>query len=170
MARPSALLNSCEATRRLSPEEIAAVLSIYKPEHRYITEADLGGLHLSCSLRLSVYPYTIEQPFDYVTAPSAVLLICQMMYLLVGGLVLEENPVADVIGGWDRFLSLRDDAFLRIGNLQTDFLAKVDNKVPISGEISIERHHRFRSVMHARFRYRIGSGIKGKVHGLILEG
>ncbi len=156
-------------SRILDREDLSAILAIYKPEHRYVAEATLHGRELTCSLRQGTYPYTTHQIFDYITAPTLTLLACQMTYVMVAGLVLLADPITEAIGGWDRFLQLRNDAHLRIGTMDVRFAEEVKAAKFLPATIKVQRSHTLRSVSHCRFEFSIGNGITGTIHGLIMK-
>src|SRR6476619_2312154 len=156
--------------RALSPQEIAEILSIYTPDYRYIAEAELDNVKIRCRFRKARYPYTTDQIFDYLTAPTLTVFVCQMMYVLVGGLSLTRHPSIALIGGWENFLNLRDKALLRIGSITTRIREEIPNEWPIDASMEMNGYHVFQSAAHCRFAYDIGGCVRGQVHGVLLRG
>jgi hypothetical protein len=154
----------------LSPHEIAAILSIYTPDYRYIAQAELKNVEIRCKFRKALYPYTTDQIFDYLTAPTLTVFVCQMVYVLIGGLSLARHPSVDLIGGWENFQKLRDKALLRIGSLTTRIREEIRNEAPIDASMEMDGYHMFKSVAHCRFRYDIGGCVSGRVHGVLMRG
>jgi hypothetical protein len=161
-----------EFSRRLvlSIDQIDDILSIYKPEHRYVADASLVERRLDCSLRASRYPYTQQEIFNYLTAPTVTILACQLMYVLVGALVIDKSPIAQSIASWEEYVNLRDRALLRIGNIKFHFKSEVVNREPIAASVAVRAAHALASAVHCRFVFSIGDGINGDAHGLIMKG
>ncbi len=146
------------------------VLHIYKPEYRLVRNSIIEGLSLEAELHAVPYPYTIDEVFDYVTAPTANLIACQLSYVLVGGLLFLEtkHPSAPDLD-WKTFLRLRDKALLKFSSFRFDFRSEVKN---ISGTICRAELLHIKRVMghvHTDIRYQIGQGISGLIHGVMLS-
>jgi hypothetical protein len=150
----------------LSQKQIEQILDLYLPSHRYVRDAIIENLSLTCKLTSTVYPYTREQLFAYITAPTTTLLACQLAYVLLGGTILARHPLFKEIS-WNNFLDLRDNALLRFAKFDVRFKSEVVNKEPINVSIHIEKTMRFHSTVHYRMPFRIGAGITGLIHGVI---
>ena len=153
----------------IAQADISRILDIYRPEYRYVTDAGISGFRLSCKLRQVHYPYTVNEVFKYVTAPTATFLACQLAYVLVGGLILVGNEVASSILSWQEFIQFRDAAILRFTRCDTLFRGEVANAQNIPASISICRHRRAPFGRYCSMSFSIGGGITGKIHGAIVR-
>lgn len=156
----------------LLDSDVERILEIYRPEHRYVTQATLDGLKLRCVLKRTVYPYTTHDIFPYITAPTATVYSCQLAYVLVGGLALKSPAIATSLGGgnWSEFLVQRDRAWLRFTSFSTHFRSEVVNADELSAAVGIVRIRNFRSNLHCVMEFEIGHGISGAIRGVIVGG
>jgi len=156
--------------QRLSANEIAQILSIYLPDHQYVSNARITASSLECALGLTKYPYTTHSTFDYITAPTATLFVCQLAYVLVGGLTLRNPELALSLGGlsWDTFLRRRNEALLRFTNITTRFSSAVPNTGNTPAKITTTQSRRHRGLVHCRMSFTINACISGEVHGVIV--
>ena len=155
----------------ITNQTVEKILSIYRPEHRYVGNSVLTGISMRCELRSTIYPYTTKQIFGYITAPTATIFACQLAYVLVGGMVLSntEHLIVRRVKTWENFLSLRDEALLRFGRFDIRFFEEVENKYPISGYIEIGWTRCIGGTILSLMEFRIGDGIGGKIHAALLE-
>lgn len=153
------------------PEPIVdEVLQIYKPQYRLIRKAVVCNMSVEGELRAAPYPYTLDEVFDYITAPTANVIACQLSYVLVGGLMFFETkhlsaPDLD----WKAFLHLRDNALLKFSSFKFDFRHEVKNISGTACEAELLHIKRVMGHTHADIRFQIGQGISGLIHGVILS-
>lgn len=153
------------------PEEIITkMLDIYRPEHRYIRSAIICGSSLECSLGSTEYPYTREPLFDYITAPTATLFACQLAYVLVGGMVVMNHPLVNLIKSLDEFRDNRDCALLRFAKINLCFRSEVENKWPIACSMCVRKSKSYLGSIHCNMVFAIGGGISGTIHGVLIGG
>jgi len=154
----------------LSDSMVRTILDLYQPEYRFVSKAVLADLSLRCEVLPARYPYTQTQVFEYVTAPAATLIVCQLAYVLVGGLIATENPVVRPCISWDQFVQLRDAALLRFTRYEARFHAEVPNRVPIPCMIAMGKTKHLNSCLHCVMSFEIGNGIFGEVRSAVVRG
>lgn len=71
-------------------------------------------------------------------------------------------------GDWSKFLTQRDEAWLRFTSSTTKFRGAVPNVGNISALLRITNVRRMRRNLHCVMEYEIGKGISGKIHGVII--
>lgn len=152
----------------VSIQVVNEILSIYRPEHRYVSDAVLNDTAMRCKLKPTVYPYTEKQIFDYITAPTVTIFGCQMAYVLIGSMVIAKHTLVASIKTREHFASLRDAALLRFGRFNIRFLAEVENKYPIPAHIKIGTIRCISGCIHCLMDFSIGDGICGNIHGVLL--
>ena len=88
--------------------KINEILSIYKPEHIYLKSAEAQDKHITGIFRKSIYPYTKEDLFQYITGATAVLYLAQLSYVFSAVLIEYRLFEATKDISYEDFLVLRD--------------------------------------------------------------
>lgn len=156
----SVLMNT---TVELEQEFINDVLSIYKAEHKYVTNAvyDNQGI-LTCKLKSTKYPYTESDVFDYVTSVTATLFVCQLTYVLFAQLV-KENILPSLASSYEEYVYLRDTAKLKFLRFDFKFIGKVSNNDSIIGRMKFIELIEKKNKVFYKSSFIIGNGIKGEL-------
>jgi hypothetical protein len=160
--------DAIQESLELSSKTLEQILEIYLPEHRYICSANLCDTSLTCSIKPTSYPYTQEQVFNYITAPTATLFACQLAYVLIGGMVIISHPLTTAIKSLNIFRNVRDSALLRFAKIDLRFRSEVENKWPIHALINIDKAKRYHNSVHCSMDFCIGNGISGNIHGVLI--
>jgi hypothetical protein len=149
---------------------IDEILKLYLPEYRFVETASFNGFSMDATLKTTLYPYTKTQLFDYITAPTANLIGCQLTYVLTGGLLFlgTKHPSAPDFD-WDAFLRLRDKALLKFSSFKLDFRREVKNSDSLKCKAELLHIKRIMNHTHTDIRFEIEQGIQGSIHGVILD-
>jgi len=149
--------------RELIPDDqIEEILSIYKDEHQYIVDAAFAENVLTCKLKSTIYPYTKEVVFDYITSVTATLYVCQLAYLLFAELV-KHGQVPEVCSSYKEYILLRNTARLKFLRFNFKFFDKVENLDGIEAKISFIGQTTKKGKHFLKTSFSIGSGIKGEL-------
>jgi len=63
------------------------LLSIYRSEFQLIENARIEDSILFCTIKKIEYPYTKNRTFEYITSVTVTLILCQLVYVLIGKLI-----------------------------------------------------------------------------------
>jgi len=107
--------------------KINEILSIYKPEHIYLKSAEVEDKRITGIFRKSIYPYTKEDLFQYITGATAVLYLAQLSYVFSAVLIEHRVFEATKDISYEDFLALRDKARTYFTMLNSVFKKPVAN-------------------------------------------
>lgn len=93
---------------KIESAKINEILSIYKPEHIYLKSAEVQEKLITGIFRKSIYPYTNEDLFKYITGATAVLYLAQLSYVFSAMLIEHRIFKATKNISYKDFLVLRD--------------------------------------------------------------
>lgn len=141
--------------------KINEILSIYKPEYIYLKSAEVYGKKIIGFFRQSVYPYTNEDLFKYITGTTAVLYLAQLAYVL-SAVMIEQNifrVTTDI--SYKEFLSLRNRAQMYFTQLNMEFKKMLLNSEDIQVVMEITRAKRIRKTVIANASFDFQNCIVG---------
>lgn len=159
----------CSEKKVLPNSVTDQILDIYRPEFRFVVDAVFEDYSLDAQLKATSYPYTYREMFDYITAPTANLIGCQLSYVLAGGLIFfgtQHGSAPDL--DWNGFLRLRDRALLKFSSFKLNFRKEVKNIAGTPCRAELLHTKRVLGHTHTDIRFEIGHGISGLLHGVIL--
>ena len=150
---------------------VARILALYKPEYRNVSNVHISEHKLYCNIHASAYPYTTTQLFDYITAPSATFYACQLGYVLIGALAIyhDQNTLFPTHIDIESILRLRDNALIRVSNVDTHFQKEVRLDCAIHSSMELISTRRLGVNTHCSFDFQIGDGITGHLKAVIME-
>lgn len=155
----------------LSEKDVTKILDIYHPEYQYITNARIHDLTLRCIIGPITYPYTQHEVFQYITAPTTALLVSQLAYVLIGGLVIHKHPsLSQFFRDLKEFRLARDKAALKFGKLDMKFQSQIPISSSVKGVISLSELRMFNKRLHGIMSFQIGDSITGSIHAMIDDG
>lgn len=106
---------------------IGDTLSIYQPEHIYLTSAAVSGEGISGTFLLKPYPFVRAGHIDYVTASTMMLFCAQLGYVFLRYVINTHNLG---VGDSD-FLEARDRGDVLLTNFRR---LRFRSKIPVSAQ------------------------------------
>ncbi|MFO0180905.1 MAG: hypothetical protein ACK517_03875 [bacterium] len=97
------------------------VLGIYHPKYQLVDEVRGYGSSLEFRLVPFRYPYTVNEIFDYYTAPATALYLAQMAYVYCYLQAMNATEIAIAIPAASNFQREQDAAKLRIASQNIRF-------------------------------------------------
>lgn len=155
-------------TEKIENNFVNEVLSIYKDNHKYLTDVEYDNNKIYCKLKSTEYPYTVETTFDYITSVTATLYACQLTYVLFA-LMIKNAKLENLTDlTFEEYIKSRDDAKLKFLRYNFKFTQPVKNDNNITASMKFEGVIEKRKKKFYRTTFKIGNGIIGELLSTII--
>ena len=150
-------------TESIENSFVNEVLSIYKDNHKYLTDVEYEEDEIFCKLKPTEYPYTVETTFDYITSVTATLFACQLTYVLFALMIKNSKLEKMTDLTFDKYIKSRDEAKLKFLRYNFKFTQPVKNEEGITASMKFEGVIEKRNKKFYRTTFKIGNGIIGEL-------
>ncbi|MDP1814035.1 MAG: FcoT family thioesterase [Leadbetterella sp.] len=155
-------------TEKIENDFVYDVLSIYKDDHKYLTDVEYDNNKISCRLKPTEYPYTVETTFDYITSVTATLYACQLTYVLFA-LMIKNSKFENLNDlTYDEYIKSRDEAKLKFLRYNFKFTQPVKNDTFITASMKFKGVIEKRNKKFYSTTFKIGNGIIGELLSTII--
>lgn len=138
-------------------------LEIYHPEYQLVSDILGQGTSIKMKLVPFKYPFTVEQIFEYFTAPATSLYLAQMAYVYCYIQAKNCTPVSAAIPPLASFQQERDAAHLRITSQNVRFVQPVEANQPTWASMVCNRFRWANKKSYVSLSGEIGEGIHYKM-------
>lgn len=145
----------------LDSAKISEILSIYKPEHIYLKSAEVLDMRITGIFRKSIYPYTKEDLFQYITGTTAVLYLAQLSYVFSAVLIEHRVFEATKDISYEDFLVLRDKTQTYFTTLNLKFNKPIANSDNLSVVMEVTGVKNIRNAIIADINFNFQNCIVG---------